>query len=251
MRMSTCMYVCMCACMHVCPHVCMYVHMSACMYACMCVCMHVCACACVCVYICMFTVACILLVGAFSPGHIGIVKDCTEDTARVELHTNCKTISVDKNRLSSLTYVCLHFSHSSIRLIVQSSTRLPNYFFFHSGAKLGNASIRSDSGRTPMHAGSATPMHGSQTPMYGGGKTPMYGSQTPLHDGSRTPHYGSQTPLHEGGLSSSSRTPGSSSAWDPNNANTPARCAENIRVDQVNVVLSGVVLSLLFRSRIF
>ena len=41
----------------------------------------------------------------FVTGHIGIVKDCTDDTARVELHTNCKTISVDKNRLSSLKYV--------------------------------------------------------------------------------------------------------------------------------------------------
>lgn len=40
----------------------------------------------------------------FVTGHIGIVKDCTDDTARVELHTNCRTISVDKNRLSSLKY---------------------------------------------------------------------------------------------------------------------------------------------------
>lgn len=87
-----------------------------------------------------------------------------------------------------------------------------------------------------------TPMYGSQTPMYGasGSRTPMYGSQTPVHDGkyrcffygidsffltqcnisgSRTPHYGSQTPQHDG-----SRTPrGAGSAWDPTNANTPAR----------------------------
>ena len=38
-------------------------------------------------------------------GYIGIVKDATEDTARVELHSSCKTISVDKSRLSNLTYV--------------------------------------------------------------------------------------------------------------------------------------------------
>lgn len=36
--------------------------------------------------------------------------------------------------------------------------------------------------------------------------------------GSRTPHYGSQTPLHEG-----NRTPSHGNAWDPTNANTPAR----------------------------
>ncbi|XP_067948038.1 transcription elongation factor SPT5-like [Watersipora subatra] len=132
------------------------------------------------------------IVGGPFKGHIGIVKDCTEDTARVELHTNCKTISVDKNRLSSLK-----------------------------GGRLGSSSTRSDGGRTPMHAGSGTPMHGSQTPMYGS-KTPMYGSQTPLYDGSRTPHYGSHTPLHEG-AGSSRTTPGSSSVWDPNSGNTPAR----------------------------
>uniref|UniRef100_H2Y421 Transcription elongation factor SPT5 n=1 Tax=Ciona savignyi TaxID=51511 RepID=H2Y421_CIOSA len=66
---------------------------------------------------------------------------------------------------------------------------------------------------------SRTPMYGSQTPTYGGGRTPMYGSQTPVHEGNRTPHYGAQTPLHDG-----SRTPrGAGSAWDPTNANTPAR----------------------------
>ena len=93
------------------------------------------------------------------------------------------------------------------------------------GGRLGNSSMRSESGRTPMHAGSATPMHGSQTPMYGS-KTPMYGSQTPLDDGSRTPHYGAQTPLHEG-ASSSRTTPGGASAWDPNSGSTPARKALN------------------------
>lgn len=92
-------------------------------------------------------------------GYIGIVKDATETTARVELHSSCKTISVDKSRLSMLT-----------------------------GEKRGGAT--STYGRTPMYGG--------QTPMYGS-RTPMYGSQTPLHDGSRTPHYGGQTPLHEPG----------------------------------------------------
>lgn len=96
--------------------------------------------------------------------------------------------------------------------------------FFCREGRLGKSSTRSESGRTPMHAGSATPMHGSQTPMYGS-KTPMYGSQTPLYDGSRTPHYGAQTPLHEG-ASSSRTTPGGASAWDPNSGSTPARYAD-------------------------
>lgn len=121
-------------------------------------------------------------------GYIGIVKDATEDTARVELHSSCKTISVDKARLSTLT-----------------------------GPKAGTSA----GGQTSTYGG-RTPTYGGQTPMYGS-RTPMYGSQTPLHDGSRTPHYGSQTPLHEG-----SRTPSGAggSAWDPSNANTPSRLNE-------------------------
>ncbi|XP_060070304.1 transcription elongation factor SPT5-like [Ylistrum balloti] len=103
-------------------------------------------------------------------GYIGIVKDATDSTARVELHSSCKTISVDKTRLSTLT-----------------------------GGKPSGMS--SSYGKTPTYMGGQTPMYGS--------RTPMYGSQTPLHDGSRTPHYatpGSRTPLHEPG----SMTPGAS-----------------------------------------
>jgi len=49
-------------------------------------------------------------------GYIGIVKDATSTTARVELHTNCKTISVDISRLSTISlvhrwssYCCSHY----------------------------------------------------------------------------------------------------------------------------------------------
>ena len=35
-------------------------------------------------------------------GYVGIVKDATESTARVELHTNCKTIAVDLNAVKEL-----------------------------------------------------------------------------------------------------------------------------------------------------
>ena len=37
-------------------------------------------------------------------GHIGVVKDATESTARVELHATCQTINVDRSRLQP-TYV--------------------------------------------------------------------------------------------------------------------------------------------------
>lgn len=94
-------------------------------------------------------------------GYIGIVKDATSTTARVELHTNCKTISVDISRLSTI-----------------------------SGGRVGGASSRYDrtpmTGMTPSYGG-RTPMYGSQTPLYDGSRTPHYGSATPSHDGSSTP----------------------------------------------------------------
>ncbi len=36
-------------------------------------------------------------------GYVGIIKDATDTTARVELHTTCKTISVDRQRLSIIS----------------------------------------------------------------------------------------------------------------------------------------------------
>lgn len=153
----------------------------------------------------------ILLFCPFS-GYIGIVKDATDSTARVELHSSCKTISVDRSRLSNLVYVTISLQiapfFSCQNTVINSALHFWRILFdFRGGRSVGSAA-------TP---GGRTPMHGSQTPMYGS-RTPMYGSQTPLHDGSRTPNYGSMTPLHEPG----SRTPGQS-AWDPTNPNTPTR----------------------------
>ena len=36
-------------------------------------------------------------------GYIGIVRDATETTARIELHTTCTTISVDRSRIAEVT----------------------------------------------------------------------------------------------------------------------------------------------------
>ena len=41
----------------------------------------------------------------YTLGYIGIVKDATETTARVEIHSNCKTISVDRSRLNLIRCV--------------------------------------------------------------------------------------------------------------------------------------------------
>ncbi|XP_011410252.2 PREDICTED: transcription elongation factor SPT5-like [Amphimedon queenslandica] len=129
-------------------------------------------------------------------GYVGIVKDCTDSTARVELHTKCQTINVDKTRLSVIT-----------------------------GQE--SAGMMSSWGRTPQF-GAATPAYGNMTPLPGGGgRTPLYGSMTPSHsgDGGRTPSYnnpGYMTPSHD-----PSRTPlHGGSAWDPSITNTPARTDE-------------------------
>ncbi|CAI4228197.1 unnamed protein product [Auanema sp. JU1783] len=102
-------------------------------------------------------------------GYFGIVKDATEQTVRVELHTQCKTISVDRSRI----------------LLVGDGTP---------GGSVTNVYSRTpaafDDGRTPMYS--------SKTPMYGA-QTPMYGAQTPMHDSARTPHYGGMTPGYDGG----------------------------------------------------
>ena len=118
-------------------------------------------------------------------GYIGIVKDAIGETARVELHASCQTITVDKSRID----------------IVGSQ----------SGVRTGSNLSTYDPTRTPMY--------GSQTPMPGaGGRTP--GSATPMYEGgSRTPRAGGATPTYAG---DGNRTPvHSSSAWDANAAATP------------------------------
>lgn len=127
----------------------------------------------------------IKITGGPYKGNVGIVKDATGSTARVELHSTCQTISVDRSHIAGVG----------------------------APTKDGSSSFYS---RTPGR----TPTLGAQTPTYRdtGIKTPMHGSQTPIYDiGNRTPHYGSATPSHDG-----SRTP-AHGAWDPNAANTPAR----------------------------
>ena len=92
-----------------------------------------------------------------------IFQDATETTARVELHSKCQTISVDRSRIATI-----------------------------GGPSKGSISTYT---RTPSYGSTGTPMYGSTTPGGShGGRTPMYGSQTPMYgeSGSRTPHYGSQ-----------------------------------------------------------
>ncbi|EPB67762.1 Supt5 repeat protein [Ancylostoma ceylanicum] len=89
-------------------------------------------------------------------GYFGIVKDATEQTVRVELHTQCKTISVDRSRIACVGDGTPGGSISNM-------------------AQYAKTPFQGDDGRTPMYAGSKTPMYGA------GAKTPMYGMDEAAH----------------------------------------------------------------------
>lgn len=93
-------------------------------------------------------------------GHIGIVKDAIGSNARVELHSDCRTITVSMQNIKPAD-----------------------------GGNMPDTHL--------MYATRSTPSYGSQTPSHGS-RTPSHGLQTPMHDGSATPmhsmHDTTQTP---------------------------------------------------------
>lgn len=92
-------------------------------------------------------------------GHIGIVKDAIQSNARVELHSDCRTITVSMRNI-----------------------------------KLADGGVIPDSGMGMLYSTRATPAYSAATPSHGG-RTPSHaGMQTPMHDGSATPMHTSQTP---------------------------------------------------------
>ncbi|KAG0165226.1 transcription elongation factor spt5 [Apophysomyces sp. BC1034] len=153
-------------------------------------------------------------------GYLGIVKDTTDTMARVELHTNCKIISVDKAKL-----VLVDAQGGTIGPVVEND-RFSNGPSEFSGP---SATPRryGDGAMTPMHyasgartpawnAGTKTPnpysSDGSKSSAWDtGSKTPNPyafndGSKTPAWDsGSKTPMWGAETPRW-GGMSA--KTPG-------------------------------------------
>ncbi|KAG0222755.1 transcription elongation factor spt5 [Actinomortierella wolfii] len=157
-------------------------------------------------------------------GYQGIVKDATDTTARVELHTNCRIITVERAKLA--------IQNSDGTTTPVSNITDPSQF--NPSFNMGPPSRPGSAGNmTPMHysgAGSRTPAwnSGSKTPAWNSGsKTPAWSANTrtpnPYADGSRTPAWdaGSKTPYHGGSSAwdSGSRTP--ASAWD-SGSRTPA-----------------------------
>ncbi|KAI8329002.1 hypothetical protein BC941DRAFT_463852 [Chlamydoabsidia padenii] len=144
-------------------------------------------------------------------GYVGIVKDTTDTTARVELHTNCKIINVDKAKL-----VLVDSRGATIGPVMDGNDG------FGSSPPTSTPRRFGDGAMTPMHQG----LSGSKTPAWNssartpnpyamdGSKTPAWdvGSKTPnphsFQDGSKTPAWdsGSKTPMWNN--SSTAKTPG-------------------------------------------
>jgi len=144
-------------------------------------------------------------------GYVGIVKELTDTMARVELHTDCKLITVSRDRVA-----------------------LPGEASSYSSPSSTNAPDR----RSWMAAGKTPAWNDGRTPAWnaaGGGKTTAWGSssKTPALGASssaKTPAWGSssaaKTPAW--GSNFSSKTPawgapsGKTPAWGSSSAKTPA-----------------------------
>ena len=140
----------------------------------------------------------VTITGGPFKGYLGIVKDTTETHARVELHTNSRTVNVEKDKLNIQGE--------------SNNQRQPDY---QSGSRPFN---RYDNSRISTHAGSKTPAYEGGNAWNSGSKTPAWdsGSKTPAWDsGNKTPAWdsGNKTPAWDSG----SKTP----AWD-SGSKTPA-----------------------------
>ena len=153
-----------------------------------------------------------------------MVKDATESTARVELHSTCQTISVDRQRLTTM-YVPKHTVSTRLRLLrllllcllllcllllLSSSFTFLFFYSFLSPSSFSDTlppkipvkdheflTSHCSSALSLLRPSRGAKRHSGMTSTHG--RTPMYGSQTPMYGtGSRTPMYGSQTPLHDG-----------------------------------------------------
>ncbi|KAI9323900.1 hypothetical protein BX666DRAFT_2038802 [Dichotomocladium elegans] len=156
-------------------------------------------------------------------GYIGIVKDSTETMARVELHTNCKVVNVDKTKL-----VLVDAHGGTLGPVVQTDRMATPDTGFAAPRALGTPKRYGDSSMTPKRYGdgSMTPRHlasGAQTPAWN------LSSRTPnphASDGGKTPAWdlGSKTPNPYSSFSDGSKTP----AWD-SGSKTPSWKAETPR----------------------
>ncbi|CAG8603599.1 1717_t:CDS:10, partial [Racocetra fulgida] len=174
-------------------------------------------------------------------GFIGIVKETTVLMARVELHTNCQIVNVEKTKLHTIDRPVVSAQDVSAGRNSREYSPAPSNY---SGSSWQSSSARTPSSwngsRTPTWHNAMTPnsntTEGSRTPssFAEGSRTPAVhfseGSRTPAWDldsktpayngidGSRTPAWdiGSKTPAYA--IDSGTRTP----TWDSAFPATPA-----------------------------
>lgn len=103
----------------------------------------------------------IKIVSGSYKGHIGIVKDAIGLNARVELHSDPRTITVAKQNIKLV---------DGTRIVPSSDP----YFNASKTPAYSQGTPSHSGGRTPSHHGMQTPLHesGSQTPMHSSGQTP-------------------------------------------------------------------------------
>lgn len=192
--------------------------------------------------------------GSQYKGLKGTVKDTTDSTARIELESKNKVVTVDKTKLlfsdqgRTVSYTEFVVPKKLLHL-----TNIGGGGQRNSGASPWGGSNdgrtpswntpggRTPSGRTPGWGGagnsggrtpswksesSRTPAwsSGSMTPAYGaegGGRTPAWnaGGRTPAWNaGARTPSHGGATPGRSSAWDAGARTPGGASTWDANSS---------------------------------
>ena len=114
-------------------------------------------------------------------GLMGIIKDATDHTARVELHTRNETITIDKIKLGFKEYVHLLATPSQIELTLWHSPITGNIKSFEDfvrpGAGRGDGNFR-----TPQSSSTPSGSSGSRTPL-----VDHAGSRIPAWSGSRVP----------------------------------------------------------------
>lgn len=150
--------------------------------------------------------------GSQHKGCKGIVKETTDDIARVELHAPCKVVNVLKHQL---------------RIYDDYKKTYLSYMEFATPR-----GMRSGGGRPGGPPGPGGPGSGGQTPSWGGGgktpswgaggKTPSWGSKTPSWGGAKTSSWGSRTPAANAG---GAQTP----AWGAMGNKTPSWGASESR----------------------
>jgi transcription elongation factor SPT5 len=161
-------------------------------------------------------------------GYLGIVKDTTDSMARVELHTNTKTITVEKSKL-----VILDAHGGTIGPAAE-----PDTFASPSPSPYNPPPSTpkrfGDGGMTPMHysSGSRTPAwnSGARTPnpySMDGNKTPAWnaGARTPnpyAMEAPRTPA-GAKTPAWDSGSKTPRRSGGATDGGEDDHWNAGAR----------------------------